>query len=163
MSTKPAPVFVCNASAPKKSVKKTTKFVPKKSLYKRLDIASNANKYRYLRFKFSCPTFNDANGIIDSLYNEKVIDWSYVVARDFNIPDETGGKKFVIVHGILRIEDFNSYDWNWFRARWPNAFFKYGYYPENSYPRKDQTAPQTNNSPTQEQGQSIELVEEGTV
>lgn len=137
MSTKPAPIFVSNASQAKKTTKKPRFTVnPKKSsAWKRLDVADNGNKYRYVRFKFVCPSFNDANQIIDSLYNEKVIDWSYVSAQEIRTADEQGGKDFISVHGILRVENYTAYDWKWFRGRWPHAYFKYGYYPENSYPK----------------------------
>ena len=33
------------------------------------------------------------------------------------------------------MENYTAYDWKWFRGRWPHAYFKYGYYPENSYPK----------------------------
>lgn len=137
MSSKPSPTFVPNASQVKKTTKKTRFTVtPKKiNVWKRLDVADNGNKYRYVRFKFVCPSFNDANQIIESLYSEKVIDWSYVSAQEIRIADEEGGKDFISVHGILRVENYTTYDWKWFRGRWPHAFFKFGYYPENSYPK----------------------------
>ena len=142
MSAKPAPVFVSNAPQPAKKTTKKPKFVNSKkaSPYNRLNVAGSGNKYRYLRFRFSSPNYADANKIIDDLYNEGVVDWSYVTAQYYQTSDAGGGKEYVAVHGILRITDYNAYDWKWFRARWAHAFFRYGYYPENSYPKVQQEA-----------------------
>lgn len=136
MATKPVPVTVLGEGAAKKTTKKPRFTVSgKKSAWKRLDVTGNGNKYRYVRFKFVCPSYDDANNIIECLYTEKVINWSYVSAQQIRTADEAGGKDFISVHGILRVENYAAFDWKWFRGRWPHAYFKYGYYPENSYPK----------------------------
>ena len=124
----------------KKPATKRTRAPQTQKPFKRLDYTGNANKYRYLRFKFQTPTYEDANGLIEQLYQEKVIDWSYVSSIESKAADEQGGKSFVSTHGILRVPNFTVYDWAWFRARWPYAYFKLGFYPEGSYPRVPKNA-----------------------
>ena len=154
MTTKPVPVTIVGDTAAKKTTKKPKFTVSgKKSAWKRLDVTGNGNKYRYVRFKFVCPTYDDANNIIECLYTEKVINWSYVSAQQIRTADETGGKDFIAVHGILRVENYSAYDWKWFRGRWPHAFFKYGYYPENSYPKMQQ--PQGDGTSVQVETQKV--------
>lgn len=139
MSKVPASIQNVTPVAKKPATKRSRPATTQKP-FKRLDVVGNANKYRYLRFKFQTPSYEDANGLIDQLYQEKVIDWSYVSSIESKTADEQGGKTFVSTHGILRVPNFTVYDWAWFRTRWPYAYFKLGFYPEGSYPRVPKNA-----------------------
>lgn len=139
------PTFVCNVTpvTPSNPVKKpaTKRSRSQAKPFKYIDVAGGNKKYKYLRFRFVCPTIENVNNIIGQLYTEKIADWTYVTAEAFMRVDENGEHTAVSAHGIARIPNSEVHDWAFFRRFWPNAYFKLGCYPENSYPLKKEADP----------------------
>lgn len=139
------PTFVCNVTpvTPSNPVKKPAakRSRTQAKPFKYIDVAGGNKKYKYLRFRFMCPTIENVNNIIGQLYTEKIADWTYVTAEAFMRVDENGEHSGVSAHGIARIPNSEIHDWGFFRKLWPNAYFKLGCYPENSYPLKKEADP----------------------
>ena len=95
----------------------------------------------YLRFSMSAPYIEDIDHELHTLYEDKIIDASYIHAYNRFVrtrdgkPNEIDEKKSVC-HGILHVVS-RDYDFNFWRERLPKARFKISTYPDDSYNRID--------------------------
>lgn len=120
--------------APQTPVKKTTKSRKTPNLFKHIN-AFDAFKSYYVRFAFSAPSLEQINSIFDSLYKEKVIDWSYVHAYKKERFDGYKNNTYYVAHGLARSTDEKKFGFNFFRSRLPKACIKTSFYPEGTYPK----------------------------
>lgn len=122
-------VPVCNIQ-PKATNKrsKTSKASPNKYI-NNVDGLGN-----YLRFVFTSKTLEEANSVLHDLYQDHIIDYSYVHSYSRHKKLEGGDSLYFSNHGIARVVH-PSANFNYFRNRYPKMSFKLSFYPDREYPQ----------------------------
>lgn len=91
----------------------------------------------YLRFAFTAKDIQSVSDLVESLYKANLIDYSYVHVYS-KLSVESGLPARVVAHGIAHVVS-RDYDFQFWRAKLPKVSFKISTYPDNSYPKQNET------------------------
>lgn len=91
----------------------------------------------YLRFAFNAENIQSVSDLVESLYKANLIDYSYVHVYS-KLSLQSGIPARVVAHGIAHVVS-RDYDFQFWRAKLPKVSFKLSTYPDNSYPKQNET------------------------